>query len=513
MHWAARATWPLRSAIFLAVGQLCSASALAQTWRVEPSTRATATVTNNSGYANATDTGSDLVMEITPRVALTGRGARFKLDGYLEVNSLTYVDKTVPNEVIPKARVDANITAIERWLYLDAAVGVQQVAANPFSTVSSGSVPSVRLDTTQYRLSPYIDHPFSPNVSLQYRNDNIWTHRKSALAANDPRRDAEVQNQTFALTHKPIPFGFAMEGKQARTQYDNDPNTTLQLTSARLILSYAFDPTLTIGAVGGRERSEFASTIENDSIRGLRLRWRPSERTDLNANVERRFFDKGWDLTWSHRSPFLAMNINLVREPAAQPTSFLLPAGGSDFRTLVDAAYTTRYPNPVERAVVVNNAIAALGISSATTGAIEAFSDYAQVQQRAAASVVFLSPRSALTFQVFTLKSEQLQRATTTAIPLPPNVADNVQLGGSVSFNRRLTSTFAAEVALSGVKIEGIGVSQGQASSSKSARLSASQAVGPKTQVFAGARRQISNSSVVRPVQETALFLGIEHKF
>jgi uncharacterized protein (PEP-CTERM system associated) len=162
---------------------------------------------------------------------------------------------------------------------------------------------------------------------------------------------------------------------------------------------------------------------------------------------------------------------------------------------------------------VVNNAIAALGISSATTGSIEAFSDYAQVQQRAAASVVFLSPRSALTFQIFTLKSEQLQRATTTAIPLPPNVADNVQLGGSVSFNRRLTSTLAAEVALSGVKIEGIGVSQGQASSSKSARLSVSQAVGPKTQAFTGARRQISHSSVVRPVQETAFFLGIEHKF
>lgn len=502
-----------RSAVVLAACQLLATTASAQNWRLEPSTKATVTATNNSGYANSTDTGSDVVVELIPRVALKGQGARFKLDAFVEANSVNYVNKTVPNELVPRARLAANTTAIERWLYLDLGAGIQQVASNPYVTVSNGTIPSLRLDTTQYRLSPYIDHAFSPTVSLVYRNDNIWTRRSDSLAAADPRRDSVFQSHAFAFTQQPIPFGYALEANQERTKYTNSPDATLQLAAARAVLTYALDPTFVFGVVAGRERDEFASTTSTDSVRGVRVRWRPSERTDLNANLERRFFDKSWDVLWSHRSPFLAMNLNFARQPATQPTSFLVPTAGSNFRTLVDAAYTTRYPNPVERAAIVDSAIAALGAAATANGPIEAYSDYAQVQQRAAASVAFLSPLSALTIQFFSLKSEQLQRSFASTLALPPTAADNFQIGGSAAFNRRLTSTFSVEALLRGVKIEGIGASQGQASSSKSLRLTASQALGPKTQAFAGGRRQISHSTVVGATQESALFLGIDHKF
>ncbi len=493
--------------------QLMASAASAQTWRIEPSTRATVTATNNSGYVNGIDTGSDVMVELTPRVTLKGQSARFRLDAFVQADSLIYLNNTVSDELNPRARLALNTTAIERWLYLDVGAGIQQVASNPYVTVSNGSFPSIRLDTAQYRLSPYLDHEFSPTVSVVYRNDNIWTRRSDTIAAADPRRDSLFQSNTFALTQRPVPFGYALEANQERTKYTNSPDATLQLAAARAILTYAFDPSLAVGLVYGRERNEFALTTEYDTIRGMRVRWRPSERTDLNASVERRFFDKGWDVLWSHRSPFLAVNVNLNRQPASQPTSFLVPAAGSNFRSLVDAAYTTRYPNPVERAVIVDNAIAAFGASATATGPIEAYSDYAQVQQRATVSVAFLSPLTALTFQLFTVKSEQLQRNTASTVPLPPTVADNTQLGGSVAFNRRLTSTASIEATVSGVKVEGIGASQGLASSSKTVRLTGTQAMGPKTQVFAGARRQISSSTVVRPTQERALFLGVDHKF
>jgi uncharacterized protein (PEP-CTERM system associated) len=506
------------SARCIAIWVICQSStsiATAQTWRVEPAARATMTATNNSGFADATETGSDLVLELIPRVAFTGRGARFKADGFVEANLLTYVNKTLPNELVPRARFDANATAIERWLYLDAGAGIEPITSDPYAPVSNGTFASLRLDTTQYRLSPYIDHAFSPTVSLLYRNDNIWTRRRAELAATDPRRDTEFHSNSFTFTQQPVPLGYSLEANQERTSYVNSSNSTFELVAVRGVLTYAFDPTLAVGAVVGRERSEFVSSIATDTIRGLRLRWRPSERTDLDASVERRFFDKGWDVRWSHRSPFLAMNVNFARKPAAQPTSFLLPAAGSDARSLFNAAYTTRYPNPAERAVVVDNAIAVLGtLATGTgTGPIEAYTDYAQVQQGATLSVAFLSPLSALTFQLYTLTSEQLRRTNSAGLSLPPSIADNTQLGGSVRFNRRLTSTFSVEALVNGEKIEGLGSAQGQATSSKSAQLTGSQAVAPKTQVFAGTRWQVSHSTVVSSAQETAVFLGIEHRF
>jgi uncharacterized protein (PEP-CTERM system associated) len=288
------------------------------------------------------------------------------------------------------------------------------------------------------------------------------------------------------------------------------------------VLSYAFDPTLTFGIVGGSEQSEFRQIKSRDSIRGFRFRWLPTERSDLNVSVERRFFDTGWNVSWSHRSPFLAMSANLARQPSSQPSSFLLPTTGGDLRSLIDAAFTTRYPNPNERAVIVNAAVANLGANSATAIAVEVFSDYAQLQNRASASVALLSPRSVMTLSLYTLKSEQLVRAD--APPpvgaLPP--ADNKQVGASASFNRRLTTTLTVEAGLSAAKTTGLAAAAGDSTTSASARLAASQGLSPKTRLFIGGRLQhakvvlfdtLTSVESSASVREVAGFLGIEHKF
>jgi uncharacterized protein (PEP-CTERM system associated) len=520
---AARSPWPVCSTIFLAICQWLPAPAGAQTWRIEPSAKATVSATNNSGFANSVDTGGDVILDLAPRVSLTGRGARFTANGFVTANSLTFLRSTQSNEFIPSARVALNANPVERWLYLDAAAGVEQSTTDPYSVVSNGTLPSSRLQTTQYRLSPYLDHDFTPAVSLFYRNDNVWTRRSGASSPSERRGDYERHSQSAALTQKPEPFGFALEGDQEQTEYVNDPNATLELASARAVLSYALDPTLVVGAVAGKERSEFARIKTTDSIRGLRLRWLPTPRTDLNVSVERRFFNDGWDVTWSHRSPFLAMYVNLARQPSSQPSSFLLPNTGADIRSLIDAAYTTRFPNPVERAVIVDNAVANLGTSAATALEIPLYSDYAQLQNRATASVVFLSPRSTLTLQLYSLKSEQLKRPDA---PPPAGavatIADNLQRGLSVAFNRRLTPTRSLEVVASSTKVTGLGDATGDSTLSQTIRLAASQAVSPKTRLVAGGRVQrakqvqlnLATSVETRNrVSEIAGFLGIEHRF
>ncbi len=497
----------------LAICQCATTLATAQTWRVEPSARAMVTATNNSGFANSQDSGGDVVLEVVPRISLMGRGARFKVDGSVEADWLSYARNTVPNEFVPKASLTANVNAVERWVYLDAGAQFEQATANPFSAASTATLPSARQQATQYRLSPYLDHAFSPTVSLLYRNDNVWTRVLSDLSSSATRTTTERHGHSLAFTQQPIPLGYALEANQETTDYSGTENSTVELSSARVVLTYAVDPTLILGGVAGAERNQIAASTSTDTIRGMRVRWRPSERSELEASAERRFFGNGWAVTWSHRSPFVAMNLNLAKQPASQPSSIFLTNTSGDLRELIDQAYTTRFPNPTERAAVVDAAIANLGATANTTGPIAVFSDYAQLERRAALSVAFLSPLSVLTFQLFAVESTQLQRPDAPALPLPPLNADNTQIGGSVTMNRRLTSTLAVEGVLSGVKIEGLGSSVGQASSTKSAKLSAIQQLSPKTRLIAGARRQLSNSNVVLPAQETAAFFGIEHKF
>ncbi len=67
--------WSSWSAFALAMLHWLPSTVSAQTWRVEPSIKAFLTATNNSGFANSTDSGGDVVLDLIPRVALTGRGA------------------------------------------------------------------------------------------------------------------------------------------------------------------------------------------------------------------------------------------------------------------------------------------------------------------------------------------------------------------------------------------------------------------------------------------------------
>jgi uncharacterized protein (PEP-CTERM system associated) len=494
-------------------GACWASAAAAQTWRIEPSAVARATATNNSGFGDSTELGGDVILDLIPRIALSGRGARFKLDGSIEADSLTYVRNTKSNEFIPKLQLAGNATAVERWVYLDAQAQVEQFSANPFSAATSGSLPASRRQTRQYRLSPYIDHAFTPSTSLLYRNDNVWTRDTTTDAGSGVGSSSQRHSHLLTFTQRPLPFGYALEAKQETADFTGNATSNVELASARAVLSYAVDPTLVLGAVVGAERNQIAASTSRDSIRGVRVGWRPTERTALDASAERRFFNNAWNLTGSHRSPFVAMNLTLSKEVASQPSALALVNSGNDLRTLIDAAYTTRFPNPVERAVIVDSVIASLGAAAGAAGQIAVFTDYAQLQHRASLSVALLSPLSTLTFNLFSTESLQLLRPDAPAQPLPPVNTDNAQLGGSVTLDRRLTSTVSIEAALSGVKIEGRGTSQGQASSTKVLSVSASQALTPKTRAIAGARRQLLNSNVVRPAQETAAFVGLEHRF
>ncbi len=506
------ASRPFFFAWLFAACQCLTSAALAQTWRLEPSATARTTATNNSGFANSVDSGGDVTVELAPRFAIVGRGARFSLNGEVEGRTVTYVRNTLANDFLPSARLVLNATPVERWLYLDASAGVQEIRSNPYSAISEGTAPAVRLRSAQYRLSPYLDHAFTPSLSIRYRDDNLWNRRSGELG---PRNDSDVRGQSLLLAHRPTPLGFSLEANRERTTYLDTTASSVELQSARGVLTYAADPTLVLGAVAGSERSDIARSSSRDTIGGFRLRWLPSERSDLDLVAEQRFFGSGWNVAWSHRSPFMAMQVNLTRQPASQPSAFLAPNTASGLRNLIDAAFTTRYPNPAERSVIVDNAIANLGaLPSASGETIEVFSHYVQLQQRAAVSVVFLSPRSALTLQLHSLDSKQLQRSNVALTPsLPPTLADNRQRGASLGMNRRLTTTLSLDALVRGVNIEGTGDSQGRSSRSRSAQLSANQALSPKTRLTAGARRQLSNSTETRPVQETAAFLGIEHKF
>ena len=208
--------------------------------------------------------------------------------------------------------------------------------------------------------------------------------------------------------------------------------------------------------------------------------------------------------------------LTAAREPSALGTSFQLNPGGGDVQTLLDAIYTTRYPNPAERAIIVSNVIAGLGVPSVLGRPIEVFADYAQLRDSVNLSAIFQGVRSTVSVRLYAVKSRQLTQADAPLVPIVGLTADNKQRGFAVDFTRRLTSTLTAEAGVGYASIEGLAAAAGQSTKNSTLRFGLTQALSPKTKATVGARwlrTDLNTVGAEASAKELAAFAGMTHRF
>lgn len=497
----------------LALALMPAVPAHSQSWRLQPELATQLTATNNSHYGDTLPASSDRILELSPRLRLYGSGARFRLDADVGFDALYYLGDTRDDRVEPRGRVELESTLVERWLDFDAILTAEQTAADPYAAQPREASSANRLTTRRLRLSPTLDHRFSPSLWLYGRSDNTWTRRNGEHAENDPRRDAFEQQHFLKLEQKPQPFGLTGELLRQESRFNGEADPVLGLTSARLVLGYARDPQLEFGAVIGRERSRYSLTEHTDTIRGLRLRWLPTDRTQLRLSVERRFFGTGWDAEFTHRTPLFAVQLRSFREPTTQPASQILSPQDGDVASLLDAILTTRHPDPVQRATLVRAVMDELGLPAVLNRPVEVFSDYAQLERGTSLSVALLGRRTTVSFGLEQRQRRQLRRADDPLAPETRFDSDNEQRVFSIDFNRRLSPRTTFDLWAGYSRLQGLGAREGDRTTEKTLRLTLSHALSPRATVSVGVRRQLLATTVSASSRETAVFAGLSQRF
>lgn len=505
-------TLAMLSSLLMSLAVMAAAQEPPRSWRIDAEIKVGATATSNSGVSDVQQLGSDVIVDVAPKVAVKHESGRTKVDGDLQLNALLYAGSTQPSRVLPKGQLRFSIEALERWFYVDAQVVVDQTNSNPFAARGDGGSALNKVNTLQYRLSPYLQRSFTPTLSMLARIDLEWTRRGGQYSVSDPRRDQRARKAMYRLEQLPRPFGGSLEFNDTETRFITDIEPVLRLTEARAVASYQVDPALTVGLVVGRGRTDYLQASQSDTFGGARLEWAPSQRTSIKASAERRFFGTAYNTEFSHRSPFVGIYLNLLAEPSGQPTSFLLNPGG-DVAGLLDAIFTTRFPNPVERAVVVQGVLNGLGQPTSLTRPAEVFSDYAQLQRRGNLAIVLQGRRSTASLRLQTLSASQLNRADSPFVPAPGFGADNRQRLVSLDINRRLQSDLRVDFSITSGRIEGLGALAGSVTNEQIARLTLTWEINPDVSVTAGLRRQVVESTVTLSAQEWALIAGLLHRF
>lgn len=450
----------------------------------------------------------DTVISVRPRIEVRGEGARLRFAGFAALNAVTYAGGTQDNRVLPEADLQAKVEAIERLFFVEAALRATQTVVNPFGIRPDAASTQNRLSTAQARLSPSIERAIDAQSRFRLRSDHVLT-RESGDDGTESAGSGSLARYSAVVEQDPRPLGWRLEAERSETDYDEGALPRLRSDLLRASVERVIAADFVVGIQGGVERNSFVVSDESHTIYGFQLGWRPSDRTLLAATIEERYFGTGWRVAFNHRQPRLAFRVLLSRVLATTPQALLDAPPIENLAALFDAMFTTRIPDPDERARAVQEFLVRNALPSATLAPLDLFSRRISLVTTRSALVALNGARSSLSLSVF--------RSTTEDAPdiLPAatgSVLDNnVQTGASVVFSHRLTKVTSASAALDWSRV--VTLTSEDHTRQVSARVQLGSEIGPKTSVVGGLRWRDIDSSVVASGHERVVFVGIDHRF
>lgn len=433
------------AAVGAAVGYIAVAGvAHAEKWTLSASAGATETYNHYSGEGQPSD---GFVTSLTAALGFSGDGARLKINGTVSGTELLYAGQGQSNTFAPSANIAGHLEAIERFFFVDTTANVSQTYLSPFGAQPGNlTVPTNNRYTSEsYSVSPYIKGVLGSQVAYLVRDDNGWTTSQtfgdSSLKAPGTywnNLDAEANSVAGG------PAGWSVQ--YTRQNYDSGAGTgTYILQLGRAIASYRVDPELDLSLRGGYESDRFpqASTIGNSTSGGFYgggLHWRPTERTDLSGFWEHHFFGSSYSWQLTHRLPNVALSASFARGLSSFPQLALAVPAGVPVAQFLDLAFTTRIPDPVERALAVAQFLAQSGLPPTLVSPLNVYSTAVTLQNTAALSAVWVGALNSIGFTLFRSESEAVSGQGST---LPPELqfgVNNVQTGGGANYSHRLSA-------------------------------------------------------------------------
>ena len=496
--------------LLVAAMALVPVSVRAQTWTTQTAVQANLTATNNAELTASGNDRKDLITSVQPTFSIAGESAALRLNARIGADLVNYARHSQPNRVSPVIRADLNATLAERLFFLDSSVDVHQTEVDPYSSRAENNTTSNRRTSSTYRISPYLNYEFSPQSSVLARHEEAISRSDSELLTNQRFSTSQLRAE-----YKGAPFGGYVTLLRDETRFADRSESDWSLESFKVSGDVLIGGELVVGPSLGAERSKFLLEDQSDRVVGGHVRWNPGERTRLAAEVERRFFGTGWDLSVRHRTPFMSFAVLWNRAPVTSTTSVGVVPAGADLSAFLGSILTTRYPNPAERSAFVSNLVATRGLNTNVAGAIDIMANYAQLQNRASATWVLLGPRNTITLSVYRQTLRQLTRADSVITGMAPAGSDNQQTGATISFNRRLTPQMSMDLTSTLSKIRGLALREGDVTDQQTHRLSMTRLMSPRSTLSMGLQYTKFDTTLLGLDSYTAIaaFVGLNHRF
>lgn len=511
---------PLRHLLGAAVGgvvlNLTPQAAQAQRLRFDFSFETQVVATNNAGREAKPLARGDVYLDARPMLRARSQGGRLRLDMTVGLVSRTYARGTQENRVAPDINVQLAANVVQGWFDIEATARASSGTVDPFAgggTGGGGDLPGQPVRQYRTTLAPVLRRELTPEWELQARSGHAWQRNDGETATAIERETTHYEDTTVQVQRRPLPVGFHAELRRQRQHHPSAlrDETVLAIDSMRAGASYRITPQFTAGLSIGREHSQYLLTDETDTLVGVSADWTPTDRSSVRGTVEKRFFGHAYEVTASHRSPYLVLSGAFSRQPGLSPASRGTFGSGSNVASLLDSLLTTRIPNPLERATAVNRLMTERGLPSTLGQATDFVDQTPQLVRNATVSAVLLGVRHSVALSLFSRSARELHREGELALGVSRN--DFSERGGTLLFTRRLTPTASMSLQIDRHATRGLGLAAGEYLREWNGQGTLNLSLSSRTHATFGLGRQLIRSNRTGDRQETRAHVGLLQNF
>lgn len=499
-------------ALGAAAGLLAAAPGQAASIFIDSSITARETATNNANYGIGPLSQSDDLTELVPAIVLRSVSPRLTVNGNLMVDAIDYRRDTEPDRVLPNGGFEGLLDVYDGHFYVDAAASASQYRAAIFGVNPEVPTTYDTFTTTNERLSPIYKGALPGGVLFVVRADESWI-RGLGSGSGAADIDSNLARESLDMDSAPRPFGWSAHAESSQTSYIATDIPTTRETLARFIAKGAFAEEWILGLRAGVEQENFLRNTGARAIAGAGLDWQPSQRTSLEVDAERRFFGAGWTYAVKHVVSTFGLELQGGRDVLTTAESiFATPATGHDMAQLVDAMLLSTTPDPIERAREVQQLLAQQELPDSNAAAYKVFEPTPVQITEHRGALTWIGRRNSASLSAYAVRTV-LPGDISPAYVSPDFVGENAQRGLALSLSHRLTE----DTTLTGIGrvtiTDGVGATKGLYTRQNSLSLQLTHRLGPRTDVFAGARVQAIESDVTAQARERAVLVGATHHF
>lgn len=474
---------------------------LGKSWVVQPRIALTETLTDRVNISqSAGNKEGDLITELSPGIRVDARTARLKGHFDYALHGQVYARHDY-SRTQNSLNTFGSLEAVDQWLFVDFSGIIAQQSISAFGSQSpnNSSINNNSTETATYRLSPHIQGHFGGWADYTLRYNRSTTHAQSTLAS-----DIDLDEWTGQLVGS-TPFHnlrWTIDGNRQHADYSNGRQTTA--TVGRAMLTYALTSQFRVSASGGRESNNYASADqESRTTHGYGFDWNPTQRTQISAFKERRFFGDGHRINLSHRFPLSSIRFTDTRDVSVLPNQFATAGLG----TIYDIFYEQvrqQFPNLDESTLAsyVSALLAANGIDPNAQVTSGFLTSRASVQRRQQLALAFFGARNTLTLMANRNESQSTFANAALADDLSQNSMVKQQ-GFSLNLSHRLSEKSTLNALASHQKSTGNGTGT-QKATTKLYQVNVSTKLGAKTNGVLSLRRTEFDNNI-NPFTENAL--------